>query len=127
MYTSYPLSELAPIKPVVPEDMIYGSIVHSLETYGLISPLIITQDKKIVDGNKRWHILLQKHSYDWRVDTFMCRLPDDKIWTAHMVLNSYAMLPADPAKEILRTVSESMKWEILSQLKLPVSIQTAEK
>ena len=123
MYSSYPLSELVPLKPVVQEDMIYGGILHSLETFGLVSPLIITQDKKIIDGNKRWHVLQKKYGYEWHVETFMCRIPEENIWPAHMVLNAYPIKPADPAKEILRTVSESIKWQILSHLELPVSMQ----
>jgi len=79
IYRKYPLSELHPIKPVVEDEWRLTEIERSVRIFGFFVPLIITSDKKIIDGNKRWYALFKKYGYTWRVATVACDIPEEKI------------------------------------------------
>ncbi len=118
------ISKLYPIRPPVEEDARLAGIEHSIRTLGLIVPLVITLDRKIIDGNRRWYVLQKIYGPGWRVKTIMCDVPEDRIWTVHTAINACPIVPVDPAKSMITAASETVKWQILSQLDFAVSVQT---
>lgn len=127
IHSRCPLSELKPIKPVVKNDIRLGSIEYSVKTFGVIAPIIIAKDKKILDGNKRWHVLRKMHGYDWHVDTVICEISPDSIWAAHLILNTFPLIPAEPARNLLDTIADSLKWRLLSELKFSATMMPEKK
>ncbi len=127
IYRKYPLSELHPIRPVVEDEWRLTDIERSVRVFGFFVPLIITSDKKIIDGNKRWYALFKKYGYTWRVATVSCDIPEEKIWSAHIVINASRIVSIDPAEQLLKVTSETMRWRILSQLQFSVPVEPQEK
>ncbi len=122
----YPLSELQPIKTVFENELPLAGIEHSVREFGFCAPLVITPGKKIVDGNSRWHVLTRIYGPKWFVPTISCDIPENRIWQAHMLINNPAVIPAYPVENLLKTVSETMKWRLLSKLPLSVVMELKE-
>ena len=118
------IAKLYPIKPPVEEEARLAGIEHSIRTLGLIVPLIINEDRKIIDGNRRWYVLRKMYGNNWQVKAIMCDVPEEKVWTVHTAINACPLVPIDPAKCMITAASETVKWQILSQLDFAVSMQT---
>ena len=125
--TNHTISKLNPIRPPVEEDARLAGIEHSIRTLGFIVPLIITMDKWIIDGNRRWYVLQKIYGPRWQVKTIMCDVPEEIIWTVYTAINACPIVPVDPAKCMITAASETVKWQILSQLDFAVSVQTKRR
>ncbi len=119
---NHPISKLCPIKPIIDEDARLEGIEHSIRTLGLLVPLIITMDRKIIDGNRRWYVLMKMYGYEWSVKTITLDVSEEKVWPVHMALNAWPMTPVDPARNMITAASETVKWQILSQLDYKVTV-----
>ena len=126
VFQKYSLSELHPIKAVIENELLLAGIEHSVKKFGFCVPLVITPDKKIVDGNSRWHVLTRIFDPKWSVLVVLLDIPESKIWQVHTLLNSPAVIPSDPVENLIKTASQTMKWKMLSKLNLSVTMGTRE-
>jgi hypothetical protein len=118
----YRLRDLIPIKTVVETDPGVRYLAELVKCMSCLRPIVVAKaGNVIVDGNKLWAALKKVHGEDHICNCYPVDITGDSLWVAHALLNRHDF-PAT-VEEVLRPLSEELKWRLLSKMQLTVSVE----